>query len=205
MLLDKLAIKHETDKSSLGHNYVKYYSIFFEALKENPIKLLEIGIDKGGSLRMWQEYFPNSVIHGIDIINCTKYESNQIKTHIVDQSKVSDLRLFIENWKDYFDVIIDDGSHRSMDIILSFSELFPYLKSGGYYIIEDTLWDYKNLEMSKLSTKLIDDVNLNGKIQLCANKNNTVPKHADEMGFTYYERHMDWVFNSCGLCVIKKL
>lgn len=203
--LDELATTHETDKGPLGHHYTKYYSQFFEPLRKNPINLLEIGIFKGGSLRMWEEYFPEGYIHGIDIIDCKKYNSDRIITHILDQSQKIDLISFGNKWSQYFNIIIDDGSHVSSDMILTFEMLFPHLKTGGYYILEDILWDYKNLNILTKIKQLIGDVNLNGKIQLNADKFKTVPQCSEEFQFTYYEKSVEWIFTSCGLCIIKKI
>jgi len=54
--LTELANKYETDKGSLNHNYTEVYPKY---LPENPKKMMEIGIWKGSSLRMWNEYYPD--------------------------------------------------------------------------------------------------------------------------------------------------
>ena len=77
--LDQLFIDHQTDKSSLGHNYSPTYERFFEEFRDKEFSLLEIGIDKGDSLRAWEEYFPNAAINGVDIIDCTKDEYEVIR------------------------------------------------------------------------------------------------------------------------------
>lgn len=94
MALDELAKKYKTDKSSLDHNYIKYYQKYFNHYLESPKKILELGIYSlshppridaaGASLKTWSDYFPNAEIIGLDIIdysNLNEHESYpRIKT-----------------------------------------------------------------------------------------------------------------------------
>lgn len=214
MTLDELAIQYGTDKSSKGHNYCKYYEMFFHGLIVKPINLLEIGIDKGDSLKMWWFYFGNhlSDIHGIDIRGGYEYitdDHKNIKTHIVDHSNKADLIMFGMGHDQYFDIIIEDGSHMSADSILTFETLFPYLRSGGYYCIEDMLCDYDsrwNEGVSSLDRvrQMVGEVNMNGLVSndaICANKFDAIKKYAG----TYFENNIEFIFVSMGLCIIKKL
>lgn len=211
--LDKIAIEFGTDKSSNGHDYCRYYEFFFLALDKEfkDTKLLEIGVYKGDSLKMWNKWFMGKAeIHGIDIRGDYEYlHELGIKTHIVDQSNKADLVLFGEQYKDYFDIIIDDGSHMSSDMILTFETLFPYLKSGGFYCIEDLLCDQdtrwnKGQSIAQRIMQMIGEVNMSGNIpnsHLCANKHEAVKKYSG----SYFDKNIEWVFNSCGLCIIKKI
>lgn len=205
-----LAKKYLTDKGPQGHNYTPYYSMFFEKEKYASLKILEIGIDEGSSLRAWKDYFRNSEIHGIDIRGNYEYLNDEgIITHIVDHSNKGDLIVFGEQYPEYFDIIIEDGSHMSEDSILTFETLFPYLKSGGYFCVEDLLCDYdsrwnkgrSSIEYFKGS---ISNVNMNGNIpnsHICANKQEAVKKYPG----SYLDLNIEWIFNSCGLVIIKKL
>ena len=65
--LDEIALSTTTDKNSKNHGYTRYYEMFFESMRNDKIHLCEIGVDEGNSIRMWQEYMPNAIIHGIDI------------------------------------------------------------------------------------------------------------------------------------------
>lgn len=169
-LLDTIAIKYKCDKSSRFHNYCVKYDKILASNRENFKCILEIGVAQGQSIRMWEEYFPNAIIHGADISPASKIcetYSNRIKFHLLDQRSLVQLK----NMEQYspFDLIIDDGNHFWMEQILTFNTLFTYLKSGGIYIVEDTTtsyWkEYKNNPISAVEyfKKLIDDVNLNGK------------------------------------------
>lgn len=211
MTLDEIAIKYVTDKSSNGHSYCQYYDMVFSPIRDHKINLLEIGIDKGASILTWAEYFCNGNIHGIDIRGDYDYltENKRIHTHIVDQSNKGELVVFAEQYPNYFDIIIDDGSHMSSDMILTFETLFPYLKSGGFYIIEDLLCDYdsrwnKGESVLDRIRKMIGEVNMNGKIpndQICANKKEAVKKHNAD----YFSKNIEWTLNACGTTIIKKI
>lgn len=211
MTLDEIAIKCGTDKSSRGHAYCQYYDMFFSPIRNEHNNLLEIGIDKGDSIKMWQEYFQHSRIYGIDIRGDYDYLlDHRTSTHIVDQSNRGALIIFASQFPDgHFNIIIDDGSHQSADMILSFETLFPYLASGGYYIIEDLLCDYdsrwnKGVSVLDRIKQMVGEVNMNGSIpndQICANKKEAAKKYY----CTYFEKHIEWIFSACGIVIIKKI
>lgn len=133
--LHELAIKYPTDK--LSHHFIDIYADIFESLMDKPIRLLEIGIYHGNSLRLWRDYFINGLIHGIDIDNKYLFFGNRIICEKADQSNRDDLSRLIIKIGGAFDIIIDDGSHIMHDQQLSFGYLFQHLKHGGFYIIED--------------------------------------------------------------------
>jgi len=110
-------------------------------MRRAEIKLLEIGIGVSGeSLRMWRDYFPNGAIYGVDIRKYEKVDDERIKTFIADQGSRNDLLNLINEIGDIkFDAIIDDGSHRPDHQQQSIGYLFPLLRSGGIYVIEDLL------------------------------------------------------------------
>jgi hypothetical protein len=56
--LDGLGLKHKTDKASVLHNFLHFYEHFLAPMRLAPITLLEIGVYNGGSVKMWEEYFP---------------------------------------------------------------------------------------------------------------------------------------------------
>ena len=169
MHLDKLAIKHRADKSSLYHNFAEKYDRLLSGLTSSVTSVLEIGVAQGQSLRMWADYFPNAVIHGADIEpsfkSCESY-SNRIKFHVVDQGNEAQLKTLGQFAP--FDLIVDDGNHWWREQIVSFDALFPMVRKGGIYIVEDTCtsyWEeYKNNPISCVDyfKGLVDEVNFNG-------------------------------------------
>uniref|UniRef100_A0A6C0C7X5 Methyltransferase n=1 Tax=viral metagenome TaxID=1070528 RepID=A0A6C0C7X5_9ZZZZ len=54
------------DKLSDGQNFTQFYHEIMSPLRDNDVKLLEIGIFNGKSIAMWADYFPNGTIYGID-------------------------------------------------------------------------------------------------------------------------------------------
>lgn len=143
--LTELAQKYKTDKiyedhSHFGKNFMNIYEKYFESIRLEPIHFLEIGVFNGASLRCWREYFPNAIIHGVDIMpSCKQYESpsENIFVHILDCSDEESLANFSKLFENYFDVILDDGSHINTITLKSFKHLYPCLKKESYYIIED--------------------------------------------------------------------
>jgi len=126
--------KFTTDK--INHGYMEVYEPLFSKL-ENVRNVLEIGIYQGESLKLLSHFFKDSVIHGIDISDCSHLNSNKIKTYIYNQENINDLTEFISKTKCEFDLIIDDGGHTMRQQQISFGFLFKHLKKGGVYIIED--------------------------------------------------------------------
>lgn len=144
--LEMLAIKHGTDK--WGHSYIKHYEQYFARLRKQSLNILEIGIggyndpkSGGSSLRMWQDYFPNSTIYGIDVYDKKFHNDKRIKTFIGSQNDPDFLKRVATNIG-LIDIIIDDGSHINEHVLTSFNILFPYLVDGGFYIIEDVQTSY---------------------------------------------------------------
>lgn len=137
MNLTEIANKYGTDKGTKyqeAHGYTEIYQKYIKP--EGNYTLLEIGIWYGASIRMWKEYNPEMNLHAIDIDPRVASYSNEFNVHIGDQTD----RIFLENVAKKtgpLDFIIDDGSHVGDHIVKSFAFLFPHLKSGGYYFIED--------------------------------------------------------------------
>ncbi len=129
--------KNKIDKGPIVHNYTEIYERFFSPLKYKPIKIVEIGIDKGNSLNLWKAYFPRAKIYAIDIIDASYLDSRRVKTFVADQASREQLNSFIREFGKAYDIIIDDGGHTMNQQQISLGFLFKYVKLGGYYIIED--------------------------------------------------------------------
>jgi cephalosporin hydroxylase len=139
-----------------GHTYIDFYDRFFRKFRNNKIVILEIGVYHGESLRLWEEYFPNATIYGIDIVKARCYNSDRVKTFYGDSTD----KQFVEStFKDMeFDMIIDDGSHRMNYQINTFNLFYKYIKEGGYYIIEDIQnVDFELPEFKKLGECTVVD------------------------------------------------
>ena len=145
--LKMLAIIYKTDKWG-KHYYTKHYSTNFRKFKYKRIRLFEIGVggynnsDIGGnSLRMWKRYFPFGRIFSLDIYDKSQFEESRIKIFKGSQTDESCLNdIFFQIGEP--DIIIDDGSHINTQVIKTFEFLFPKLKTGGIYVVEDTCTSY---------------------------------------------------------------
>lgn len=146
MSLAEIAEKYYCDKF-YTHSYIPFYE---KILKDRKVEsLLEIGIGyeemmrplvpkyiHGASLKMWEEYFPSAQIYSCDIkpellVNEGRIHSVQCDQY--DFTALQDLGVRFGR----FNAIIDDGCHHPMAQIISFAALYPYLRYGGVYIIED--------------------------------------------------------------------
>ena len=122
-------------------SYLTVYDEAFEEYRDLTISLLEIGIQNGGSLEVHARYFANhQLIVGCDIhplcASLVYPDHDKIRV-VVGDANADETRAKIAFLSSEFDIIIDDGSHRSADIILSFLNYFPRLKPGGLFVVED--------------------------------------------------------------------
>ena len=142
---------HNSKKGKVSdkwESYLYFYDEIFLKYKEQPISLLEIGVQNGGSLETYANYFQNAInIVGCDInekCRALSYEDARINL-IIGNANDAEIMSTIMKIENNFDFIIDDGSHISMDILNSFIRYFPHIKPGGKYIVEDchTLYDQR--------------------------------------------------------------
>jgi hypothetical protein len=146
--LTRLGRFYGTDKASPKHLYTPFYEEHLRHLKRERIHLLEIGIGGydegpgagGGSLRMWRTWLPRAHIVGIDL-GPRDFREPRITTVVGDQADRAFLtRLAAEQGP--FKVVIDDGSHVSEHVRITFETLWPLLPAGGIYAIEDLATSY---------------------------------------------------------------
>jgi len=145
--LSKLAEIYRTDKVG-KHFYTPHYSSHFEWFRTKEINILEIGVGGykrpyggGKSLRMWKKYFPLGNVYAIDIHDKSPLQENRIKIFKGSQVDEPFLNEVCEEIGE-IDIIVDDGSHINEHVIESFGLLFPKLKDGGIYVVEDTQTSY---------------------------------------------------------------
>lgn len=220
--LDSFACKTKVDKGSWGHNYTKQYSQFFSPLRKKPIRLLEIGFCHGISAVLWEKYFtnPDARFFFIDI-DRTGFRfldriSRRSQLDMVDQSN-NELNEYINKIGGNLDIIIDDGSHHTQHQIYSFKVLFPHLKSGGIYVVEDLFGSYwkslgggGTLEHPKPSqdcavsffANLIHELNFVAARNRFANID-VCPAHIKDK-LTYYQKHIESIQFFSNICFIFK-
>ncbi len=122
-------------------SYLGYYDSLFGALQDAPIAMLEIGVQNGGSLETWTRFFTaGKIFIGCDInpaCGALQYTDPRVNVIIGDANSLPAYRS-ICSLSSEFDIVIDDGSHVSTDILNSFVNYFPLVKPGGLYVVEDT-------------------------------------------------------------------
>lgn len=143
------------DHHTLG--YTKVYERYMEPRKNSATAIMEIGVSDLRfplkSMIMWEEYFQNATIHGIDnfwgkpshsrmkdwIYAQAGTYSNGVRSDVTicDQSSRCDMQWFFERFTKEFDFIVEDGAHWPSHIMISLACCFPHVKSGGVYFIED--------------------------------------------------------------------
>lgn len=135
--LDQIGLEHGTDKASGRHGYLEVYDRHLRGLRDKKVRLLELGILKGASLRMWRDYFPQGQIIGCDLHpDRQAYEDDRIAIEIGDCGSGAFLET-VAGAHGPFDVIVDDASHIWRHQQIAFETLFPHLNADGVYIIED--------------------------------------------------------------------
>ncbi len=145
--LDDIGLETGTDKSSLHHGYLAHYE---QALRDLPKidRILEIGVHRGASLRMWREFLPYAEIVGLDVKDTGVIRADErIVVEIGNQADPAVLRRLV-GARGPFDVVVDDGSHIWTHQIVSFETLFPTLVPGGLYILEDVHTSYGELAVA---------------------------------------------------------
>lgn len=126
--LGELASLHGTDKGPDGHGYTDHYERLLTPLRRDPIRLLEIGVYRGASLRMWVDWLPNAEITGVDIDPVGTVDGPRVRTVVSDFRDVPG-----GSW----DVVVDDGSHNPGDVVDAWHQFWPHVTPGGWYVIED--------------------------------------------------------------------
>lgn len=158
-ILCELAYKYGTDKCpQLKHSYTPFYHELFKDRRESVKKVVEMGIgyyktiqevaviydgqlkryyQKGASLKMWRDYFPNAQIYGADIAPETLIENERIMSFVCDETKEEQIVNLINQTGQDIDIFIDDGSHKWHHQAYLAKTVLPLLKKDVVYIIED--------------------------------------------------------------------
>ena len=148
--LDDLLQYYGSDKANVfnqlnkkGHGFSSFYTRHLENLRTKKINILEVGSFAGASAAAFTKYFPHSNVYCFDV-NISKFIYMSKKIHVYgldinNEKKLKDIlnKLNFGNNLNYFDIIIDDGSHYLSDILFTLKTLFQYVKQNGFYIIED--------------------------------------------------------------------
>jgi hypothetical protein len=130
------------------HWYAQHYQRHLAPLRERALAVLEIGVGGyqdphagGESLRMWKAYFPQARIYGLDLFDKSALQEDRIRIFQGSQDDPAVVaRVVAETGP--LDVVIDDGSHHVAHVLRTFELLFPHVREGGIYAVEDLQTSY---------------------------------------------------------------
>lgn len=145
MKLSELFTKYGSDKCTT-HSYGLIYDQYFPTFGNHPLDILEVGVQYGGSLMAWKDFFPLAKVTGVDLEDVRKW-------------KRPDVEMVISDILDYkpdreFDIIIEDGGHQPESQAWAGFTLVKYLKPNGILIIEDIHTDYLLGILDKINKEL---------------------------------------------------
>lgn len=180
--LCKIGAKYDTDKSSQrqntnssrhSHPYTCFYHSLFKSARNHPLKICELGILHGASLKMWREYFSNVQIFGYEydleyISNFRKHEYDNVPSHIIphirpiqlsqiDVTSRDNISQQMNNMGVTYDLIIEDTTHQMNDQINVVLEATKYLNPGGILIVEDIFLKYDENEYKTKLEPILDE------------------------------------------------
>ena len=131
-----------------AHGYAKFYEDLFKPLKDKSLKILEIGSFYGNASAALFFYFRNSLIYSADINpDMYKYKGSRLNNFFVDSSSKESIVKNILNQNIEFNIVIEDASHMLKDQIITLFMLFPKIKKGGIFIIEEIDFPEKKEDM----------------------------------------------------------
>jgi trans-aconitate methyltransferase len=137
MSWDAVALRHKTDKSSAFHGYMDHYERVLAGREVRSV--LEVGVDRGASLEVWAEVFPDAEVWGVDTNPaCAALSDGRVRVVVGDAGDPRAMRSLRRRW---YDLIVDDGSHKLRDIRRTLGIFASRLTPSGIYSIEDTLTD----------------------------------------------------------------
>ena len=160
-----------SNSGRMMHKWSHYFDIYdhhFARFRGTEVNILEFGVNHGGSLQMWKDYFgKHAKIYGVDLnTHCKKLEEENIEIFIADQSDLESLKELSLKLPE-IDILIDDGGHMMNHQINTFNVFFEKVKDGGVYLCEDTHTSYwkrfgggyrNNQSFIEFTKKIIDDL-----------------------------------------------
>ena len=203
--LDAIGLAQGTDKASAHHDYLRVYERFFHPLRNRPLNILEIGVLGGASLRTWEAYFPHARIVGADINPIARRQHRgRVAIEIMDQSNLEDL-VRVASRHGPFDIVIEDGSHLWDDQIVTLKALFPYVRAGGIYAVEDLQTNYGDFTPNYQAGAARSCMEfLKTWLDLHVSDNPSAARADDDMFLRTYARAAEAIHFHPRLCLIEK-
>lgn len=142
---NKLTFKQWYDNHNEGRGIWKWanaldaYQRHFAALIGTPVSVAEVGVQSGGSILMWKAVLgAYTKFFGLDINpGCNKFKDETTSITIGDQADANMWKNFYATVVNTLDILVDDGGHTPIQMLVTLQETFPHLKQGGFIAIED--------------------------------------------------------------------
>lgn len=131
-----------TDKQT-NHAYGDAYESLFPARRHrDAIRfVMEVGITDGSSMLAWREIFQNAHVVGMDIEPCACERGPRLEFWLGNQrNKEECVRAATNNGAEpnrRFDLIVEDAVHSTDNTLLTLLWLWPFVKPGGLYVVEE--------------------------------------------------------------------
>ena len=204
--------KDSNKKRIIGHGYGKFYEKYLKSFKGRELNILEIGSFAGASAASFVKFFPLANIYCLDK-NLTnfKFISKNIKVFSIDITKKKMVKDFfhkinISKEEKYFDIIIDDASHKLSHMLIALNFFYKNLRPGGFYIIEDYMEPNHQKQLYDCQEMKIDEI-----LNCIKNKKKIDSKILNPESFQNILIHTENVFthnvdnNKSNIAFIKKL
>jgi hypothetical protein len=160
MNLQDIVDNNRTDKNTV-HSYLPLYQKLFINKKETAKNVLEIGIFRGGSIKLWADFFTNANVYGLDVMHISKvWEEIKNNKKIIlytstDAYNIDFFNQYLLDKNIKFDIILDDGPHTLLSM-KQFIKLYSQIMSeDGILIIEDVQdWDWIDILKNEVPENL---------------------------------------------------
>lgn len=168
--LDEIGVASRCKKASTHHDYLHFFEELVGHLRERDCKILELGVLRGESCRMWLEAFSKAQIVAVDmnLLNCKV--SDPRLTLVAANAAAPGVLEAIARQHGPFDFIVDDCSH-TVDVTKPCLDLFPaHVKPGGFLFVEDINIDYEQgngCGIAQLIRELVTAINHRGLMHYC--------------------------------------
>lgn len=159
-LLDTYIVtKNNSDKEAY-HKYISnFYNEKFSKLKKEKINLLEIGMLWGDSIKLWDDFFEEAKIYGVDVNNKLKYNFSQKVNLIFDNAYSNNFLNYLYSKNLKFNVIIDDGPHTLESQLFFLNNYTKFLyDENSLIILEDVYPSEFNILKSQFPSYNIIDL-----------------------------------------------
>ena len=169
-----------TDKATKYHNYCNKYEFFLRDLRDRAFTMIELGVFRGASVRMWREFFPRARIIGVDRDEkCRSSVREDERTALLirdvcTEGTLAELRACRPT------LIVDDASHIWSEQIRALFGLYDSLTDGGIYLLEDLNTSFLPLSVERYADQrtsayeivsaIAEEVSGDGRIRLSRNR-----------------------------------